>query len=205
MNRTAPITWAGVPVIIGAVLAPLAGATLGSVTTTAGKGTWAHPVEPTAFLLMSIGLAIAHLLIAVGYIEVGRRSTGPAATFANLGALGTLLAAGVEIWSGLLAETNLDDAAVTWLDRGYLVTAVLILVGTLGAGVVLVRAGSRLAMPLLVNGGFFALVMVVRFVVTQGATISDLAIAGLSIWSLLYIWLGVRLGVRKPLDAAATS
>lgn len=187
----------GTLVISGAVLAPLAGATLGSITTSDGEGTWAFPVQPEAFLAMSIGLAVAHLLIAVGYVEVGRRSTGAAAAFAHLGALGTVLAAGVEIWSGLVARADIDDAVVTWLDGGYFVTAVLIVVGTLGAGVALRNAGSRLAMPLLVNGGFFALVIPVRFLGPDGPTIDVLAIAGLSIWSLLYVWLGVRLAARR--------
>lgn len=186
---------AGVLVIIGAVLAPAAGAALGSITTTDGDGTWAQPIEPTSFLLMSVALAVSHLLVAVGYLEVSRRSTGAGSAFANLGAFGTVLAAGVELWSGLLARTDIDDAVLTWLDRGYLVTAILIVVGTLGAGIAL--SGSRLAMPLLVNGGFFALVIPIRFLGTEGPTINGLAIAGLSIWSLLYIWLGVRLGVRK--------
>lgn len=187
----------GALVIIGAVLAPVAGATLGSITTSDGEGTWAFPVQPEAFLLMSIGLAVAHLLIAVGYVEVGRRSTGAASALANLGALGTVLVAGAEIWSGLAARADIDDAVIIWLDRGYFVTSVMILVGTLGSGIALLKAGSRLALPLLVNGGFFALVIPVRFLGTDGSTIDALSIAGLSIWSLLYIWLGIRLGVRR--------
>lgn len=194
----------GVLVIIGAVLAPVAGATLGSITTSDGEGTWAFPIQPDAFLLMSICLAAAHLLIAVGYVEVGRRSTGAASGFANLGALGTVLVAGVEIWSGLAARADSDDAVITWLDRGYFVTAVLILVGTLGSGIALLKAGSRLAMPLLVNGVFFALVIPVRFFGTDGPTIDALIIAGLSIWSLLYIWLGIRLGVRRKVTSGTT-
>ena len=69
-------------VIVGAVLPLLLGASLGSLTTDDGKGTWAHPVQPTAFLLMSLGLALAHLLVLVGYVEVRRRSAAfpPAAT-----------------------------------------------------------------------------------------------------------------------------
>lgn len=104
-----------------------------------------------------------------------------------------MLVAGAEIWSGLAARADIDDAVITWLDRGYFVTSVLILVGTLGSGIALLKAGSRLAMPLLINGGFFALVIPVRFLGTDDA----LSIAGLSVWSLLYIWLGVRLGVRR--------
>lgn len=196
---------AGVLVIIGALLAPVAGATLGSITTSDGEGTWAFPIKPEAFLLMSIGLAAGHLLIAVGYAEVGRRSTGAGSAFATLGALGTVLAAGVEIWSGLVARADIDDPVVTWLDLGYFVTAVLILVGTLGSGIALLKAGSRLAMPLLVNGGFFALVILVRFLGTDGPTIDALSIAGLSVWSLLYVWLGIRLGVRRKFASGVTT
>ncbi|MEO1055305.1 MAG: hypothetical protein AAFY28_00170 [Actinomycetota bacterium] len=186
---------AGLLTIAGAVLMPLAGATLGSVTTNDGAGTWADPIQPSAFLWMSVGLAIGHLLVMVGYLEVGRRSDGIAASFARLGALGTGLVAGVEIWSGALARTDVDSAAVTWLEVGYLITSILIVVGTLGAGVALLATGSRLAMPLIVNGAVLLLFIPLRFLAADAD--DGIVIATLSIWSLLYVWLGVRLGVRR--------
>ncbi len=184
---------AGTLTIAGAVLLPLAGVTLGSITSADGEGTWAHPIHPTAFLLMSIGLSIGHLLVVVGYLEVGRRHGGTVSSLATLGALGTALVAGVEIWSGMLARTDLEAEVIAWLDRSYLATSVLIVVGTLGAGGMLRGAGSPLALPLLVNGAALLAVLPFRFL---GAEANDgIVIAGLMVWSVLYVWLGVRLRV----------
>ena len=60
---------AGVLVIIGAILPLVLGATLGSITTVEGKGTWAFPMQPTAFLLLSLGLAVSHLLVLIGFLD----------------------------------------------------------------------------------------------------------------------------------------
>lgn len=68
-----------------------------------------------------------------------------------------------------------------------------ILVGTLGAGIALRASRSCLASPLLVNGIFLLVAIPVRFLASDG-----LGIAALTIWSLLYVWVGVRLGLRRP-------
>jgi hypothetical protein len=150
-------------VVVGAVLPLVLGVSLGSMSTDSGQGTWAHPMPPTAFLLLSLGLAVSHLLVLVGYVEVARRSAGSATVFAGVGGLGTALVAACEVWSGLLAETDLDAAVVTALEAGYGVCTVLIVVGTVGAGLVLRPTGSPFALPLLVNGLAMVVASVVRF------------------------------------------
>ncbi len=177
-------------VIMGAVLPLLLGASLGSFTTTEGEGTWAYPMLPTAFLLLSLGLAAGHLLVLLGYLEIARRSRGAGSRFATVGGLGTALVAACEVWSGLVAKTQLDASVITALDVGYAVSSMAIVVGTLGAGIALRASRSRLASPLLVNGLFLLVAIPVRFLASDG-----LGIAALTIWSLLYVWVGVRLGV----------
>lgn len=186
-------------VIVGAVLPLLLGASLGSLTTSEGEGTWSYPMQPTAFLLLSLGLAISHLLVLLAYVEVARRSTGAASRFATLGGVGTALVAACEVWSGLVAETQLDAAAITALDTSYAVSSLTVLVGTLGAGMALRALRSRLAMPLLVNGLVLLVAVPIRFFGSDG-----LGIAALTIWSLLYVWVGVRLSVRGPTDQLET-
>ncbi len=189
---------AGVLVIIGAILPLVLGATLGSITTVEGKGTWAYPMQPTAFLLLSLGLAVSHLLVLIGYLDVARRTTGAGSKFAVVGGLGTAIVAACEVWSGLVAKTDRDASVIGALDMSYAVSSILILVGTLGAGIALYATKSRFALPLLVSGGFFLVAIPVRFLASDG-----FGIAALTIWSLLYIWLGVRLGVRRTVDRAA--
>lgn len=189
---------AGVLVIIGAVLPLVLGATLGSITTVDGKGTWAYPMQPTAFLLLSLGLAVSHLLVLIGYFEVARRTTGAGSKFAAVGGLGTAIVAACEVWSALVAKTDLDASVIGALNTSFAVSSIVILVGTLGAGIALHATKSRFALPLLVSGGFFLVAVPVRFLASDG-----FGIAALTIWSLLYIWLGIRLGVRRKVDRAA--
>lgn len=182
--------------VVGAVLPLVAGASLGSVTTSDHPHTWSAPTQPTAFLLMSIGLALSHWLVMLGYLAVARRTSGAASTLATLGAIGTALVGGCEVWSGLEARTDLDAPVLDALNAGYAICSVLIAVGTIGCGVLLRRDGSRYAAPLLVNGIFFVFAAALRFFASDG-----LGIAALTVWSLLYVWLGVRLGLRRERSA----
>jgi hypothetical protein len=175
-------------VMIGAVLPLVGGASLGSITTHDGSHTWSYPVQPTAFLLMSIGLAISHLLIVIGYVEVARRTTGPGSTLARVAAMGTTAVAACELWSGMVARTDLDAPVLTALNLGYAISGVLIAVGTVGSGLTLRSVRSRFALPLLVNGLFFVVALLLRFLAGDGV-----GIAALTVWSLLYCWLALSL------------
>jgi hypothetical protein len=174
-------------VLTGAVLPLVVGASLGSITTTA-TDTWASPVQPTAFLWLSVGLAISHLLILIGYLEVARRTSGPGATLAKVGGVGTAAVAVCELWSGLMARTDLDSSVLTALTAGYGVCSVIIAVGTVGSGLALRGTGSPFALPLLVNGLFFVVASILQFFASDG-----LGIAALTVWSLIYGWLALRL------------
>ncbi|MDX6283662.1 MAG: hypothetical protein QOH03_4733 [Kribbellaceae bacterium] len=175
-------------VMIGAVLPLVGGASLGSITTDEGSHTWSYPVQPTAFFWMSVGLAVSHLLIVIGYLEVARHTAGPGSTLAKIAAAGTVAVAACELWSGLVARTDLDAPVLTALNAGYAVSGVLIAVGTVGSGLALRSTGSRFALPLLVNGLFFVVALLVRFFASDGV-----GIAALTVWSLLYCWLALSL------------
>jgi len=175
--------------IIGAVLPIVLGATLGSVTDGAVEGSLANPMPPSAFLWLSIGLVITHLLILAGHLAVARLTTGQAHTFTLVAAVGTAAAGGAELWAGLIADADRNGGAVAAILIGYFVCSVAIAVGTVGAGVLLWASARRLALPLLVNGLFFGLVAVpVRFLVFDVA-----GVAMLTVWGLTHVWLGVVL------------
>ena len=188
-------------VIVGAVLPLLLGASLGSLTTENGEGTWAYPMPAAAFLGLSLGLAVSHLLVALGYAAVARVHGGTASTPATVAAGGSVVLAACEVWSGLVARTDLDAAVLTALDGAYALSSLAVLAGTVGAGLVLRSARSPLAVPLLLNAAVLAVAMVLRFLVSDGW-----GIAALTVWSLTYVWLGLRLGERRraevPVDAA---
>lgn len=173
-------------VIVGAVMPLVLGGSLGMIETSDGKGTWAYPMEPTAFLLLSIGLAISHLLVLLVYVALGTRSDGLVSTFSRLGAVGSALLAGCELWSGLEARTDLDSGRLDLLDTGYIVTSGLVAVGTIGAAILL--KGSPVATPLLLNGVVLVVAGLVKYLASDGW-----GIAALTVWSLLYIPVALRL------------
>lgn len=185
---------AGVLTVVGAFLPFVLGATLGSATTADGEGTLAHPMPPSAFLWLSVGLAAAHLLVLVGYLAVAAHVRGRARSFAQVGAAGTAAVAAVEVWAGLIAEADRDGGAVAALDAAYVACAVVIAVGTVGAGVLLWSAERRLALPLLVNGLLLGLVVVPVRVLGSDV----LGIAALTVWSATYAWLGWVLWRTRP-------
>lgn len=177
-----------VMVAVGAVLPLVLGASLGGTTTTEGAGTWAAPMPAGAFLVLSLGLAVSHLLVLPGYLAVARATHGLGRTSAWVAAAGTALLTGCEVWSGLEARTALDAAVLDLLDTGYAVGALLVVVGGVGAGVVLRRQGSPLGWPLLVNGAALAVATMLRLAVSDG-----LGIVALTGWSLLYLWVALAL------------
>ncbi len=98
-----------------------------------------------------------------------------------------------EVWSGLEARTDLDATVLNVLDTCYAAASVLVLLGTLGAGLLLRRVGSALTAPLLLNGALLLLAIPVRYLASDGW-----GIAALTLWSLSYVWLGLRLRPSTP-------
>lgn len=193
----------GLLTIIGALLPLALGATLGVMTTDTGEGTLAYPMPPGAFFALSVGLAISHLFVVTAYLEVGRQSTGTARTFSRVGAIGTALVGGVEVWAGALAAAAQDSGSVTALTVGYFITSLTIAVGTVGSGLALRSNRPRLAWPLIINGLLLALIVIpVRFLGNDQA-----GIAALTVWSVSYVWLGVNLlrsaSAMKPAESTS--
>jgi hypothetical protein len=177
-------------VVVGGALPLLLGATLGSVTTTAGAGTWAAPMPAGAFLALSLGLAVSHLLVVPAYTSLAQEGSAPVRRAAVLGAAGSVLLAACEVWSGLLARTPLGSPVLVVLDGGYLVAALAVVVGTLVLAAALWRSAPRprLSWPVLVNGVLLLVATLLKHLVSDG-----LGIAALTAWSLSYAWWGLRL------------
>lgn len=183
-------------VIIGAAIPLVLGVALGSITTESGEGTWGYPMVPSAFLLMGIGLALSHLLVGVGYREVARIGVPRGTGFGWLAFAGSVVLAACEVWSGLSAEVPLGSPSLTALDAGYVISGAMVVIGSLGAGIVLLPSRRSLSLSLIVVGVVLACAMLLKYLVADSA-----GILALTIWSLLYIW--VALGIRSLSRAAS--
>ncbi|WP_146211109.1 hypothetical protein [Quadrisphaera granulorum] len=174
----------------GGALPLLLGAALGSATTTASADTWAAPMPPGAFLALSLGLAVSHLLVLLAYTSARRSTSGVASAAALVGAVGTAALVACEVWSGTLARTPLHAPVLGALDAAYGVSSLAVLVGTLVLAVVLLRSRPRLplAWPVLVNGLALLVAIPLKFFTSDGV-----GVAALTVWSLTYVWWGLRM------------
>ena len=155
-------------------------------------GTWAYPMTVQVFAALAAALTIAHLLVAAGYDAIGDRSNGGSArSFVQLAALGSLLAGACEVASGILAKAQDDGQLIARLNAGYAVSTALILLGTLGAGLALRRAWRRVGVALLINGTFILVAVVPAFAWSMLHEDDGPRIATLTVWSLLYVWVGL--------------
>jgi hypothetical protein len=167
------------------------------------KDTWAYPLTPNVFLGLSVTLAIAHFCVALGFDEIADRSGGASArSFAQLGALGILLGGACQIASGVLGRQDRDSDTIGQLNAGYGLATVLIIIGTLGAGIALRRIWVRVGLPLMVSGYFVLFAVSPAFVYSIVKGVDGPRIAALTAWSLLYVWLGLamrkRVAPREP-------
>lgn len=188
--------------IVGGLLPVAAGFAAGTFPPGKNDHAWAYPIAPNVFLGMSVALALAHVLIAVGYDDIADRTSGGAARSAlQVGGIGLLIAGGTEIWSGTLARVDRGSQAIVNLNTGYAVAGVLVLAGTLGAGIALARSWTRVAVPLLVNGVILLAGVAPAFAWSVLGKGDAPRIAALTVWNLSYVWLGLAL--KKPRRPAA--
>jgi hypothetical protein len=106
---------------------------------------WSYPQTQSQFLVISLVLAIAHVLSAGGFIGVSRLTAagqgrasqaGIAAAIAGLGALGLC-----ELISGFIADEPLDSSAAAIVGTLFGLSSLLFAAGAITAGIRIVRAG----------------------------------------------------------------
>jgi hypothetical protein len=132
-------------------------------------------------IAVSIVLAIGPLLILVGYDALADRSGGGAARSGlQVAGLGLLILAGTKIASAVLPLTSYSPRQLV---TTYTVAAVLITLGSLGAGLVLFRRWLGIALPLLIGA------------IAMGATLLPAAqtLPAYPVWALSCVVLGLAL------------
>ncbi|MGB4778021.1 hypothetical protein [Microbacterium sp.] len=195
MNTTAMTRTASTLTIVGALL-PVTFAVAVLLPPAGHPDTWAYPTAPWLFAVLSVLLAVAHLLVLAGFVAVARTTTGAARVFAWVGALGTLLVAAAEVWSAFIATEPAAGSAAETLSYLYTASSLLIIVGSIGAGVALLRTWRDAGFALLVSGAYLLLIATPVLIIADAVTRTIV----LTIWGLIYVWLGLALrrSTRHP-------
>ncbi len=167
---------------------------------------WSHPFPVGVQWLVSIVLAVVHLLTLVGFLGVlqarpaGRARLVVGALRATVaGYLGLAVA---EVLSGAIGGRPADSSSAAAVGGVFGLASLLTAVGSIVAGVAIVRAavwGGAGRWMVLASG-------VVMVVLVTPATITGsplLRMVALSLWSLTFIPLGRTLLARGP-DRATT-
>lgn len=158
---------------------------------------WSHPLTPPVFLGASIVLAVAHVLIVFAFDDVADRSGGgPARSLAQVAGLGTVLLAIAELASGALGSAERGGEALSQLAAGFVLAAALVVIGTFGAGAMLLRSWTRVAIPLLVSAVILLCAVAPSVAWSVAGHGVHLRSAALTAWGVSFVWLGVALKRR---------
>jgi hypothetical protein len=153
---------------------------------------WSYPQGTGLFLACSVVLALAHGLSAAGYWGVRRvdavssRAGRWGLTAAITGSFGLSLS---ELLSGLVRAQPNDSTAATLVSTIFGITSLVFALGAVVAGVSLLRAGvGELGWLVLLPGA----VIVVAVTPANISGSPAIRLVALTVWSLLFIPLGLR-------------
>jgi hypothetical protein len=152
---------------------------------------WSAPAGTTFFLFFSVGLAIAHILSAIGFTGVVRLDphSGSRAASVTLwvSIAGLYLLAVAEVCSGLIGGRSDDSGAAAAVGTIFGVASLLSAVGGLVAGPILLRRGWTLGGASLLANAVTMLLLVTPANITGNEYFRMVA---LTLWSLTFVALG---------------
>jgi len=154
---------------------------------------WSYPFPGSVLLLVSLALALLHLLTAVGFYGVlladPHRGSRPAAIAVWVAIVAFVALGMAEVLSGLLGEAAADGSRADDLGMLFGLGSLLSAVGSIVAGIIIARAGrwSGLGRWILVGSGVLMIVVVTPAIVSGVLWASQVA---LIVWSLTFVPLG---------------
>ena len=157
------------------------------------KDQWSYPFTTTTQWAVSVLLAIAHSLTAVGIMGVlrarphgGRRA---AEVTLYIAVAGFVLLSIAELLSGAIGGRDLDSVSATWVSTVFGVASLMTAVGGVVAGAVIVRTHrwTGIGAWMVLASGVVMLVLVTPANITGNLGFRT---AALILWSLTFVPLG---------------
>jgi hypothetical protein len=194
--------------LVSGVLGVLIGAITLGYPEAVPEEQWSYPFTTTAQWVISVPLALAHLLTAAGFVGVLRARAHAvsrvaavslviaATAFAGLGAC--------ELASGAIGSESTSSSAATAVSTAFGIASMLTALGSIVAGIVIVRAAAWSGWDrwwLLISG------VLMLFVVTPAILSEDLWLRTLALmlWSAVFIPLGKAISRGSAVPARTES
>ncbi len=183
----------GAACVASGVLGLVAGAVTLLYDPAVSSDQWSYPFSTSAQWVISVGLAITHVLSALGFAGVllaRPHGDSRAATITlRVAVVGFLLLAVAEVLSGAIGGEGISSSAAGWVGALFGISSLLTAVGGLVAGTVIVRAARwhGLGAWMVLASGIVMIVLV-----TPANVAGDLVprTVALILWSLTFIPLG---------------
>lgn len=165
-------------------------ATLAFLGSSVPEGVWNHPVPGAVHVAFAALLVVVHLLSAHGFLGLSRveGATRGVRVAALVGAGSQLLLSACEVASGTLAGVAMTSGAATAVGSGFGVASVVYAVATLIGGVALAQRRLLPGANWSVAASGAILLLLVTPANIAGATV--LRIVALTLWSLVFVWMG---------------
>jgi hypothetical protein len=154
---------------------------------------WSYPLSTTTQWVLSLGLAIMHVLSAMGFLGVLRaRPYGEhraAAATLRIAVAGFAILSIAELLSGAIGAQDVDSVSATWVGTLFGVASLMTALGGLVAGTVIVRTNrwTGTGAWMVLASGVVMLVLVTPANVTGNLAFRTVA---LTLWSLTFVPLG---------------
>lgn len=165
-------------------------ATLAFLGSSVPEGVWNYPVPGAVHVAFAALLVVVHLLSAHGFLGLSRveGATRGVRVAALVGAGSQLLLSACEAASGTLAGVAMTSGAATAVGSGFGVASVVYAVATLIGGVALAQRRLLPGANWSVAASGAILLLLVTPANIAGATV--LRIVALTLWSLVFVWMG---------------
>jgi hypothetical protein len=183
----------GLACIASAVLGLAAGVVTLAYDPAVPSDQWSYPFSTTTQWVVSVVLAITHVLTAFGFTGVllarPYGASRAAAVTLRIAVAGFWILALAELLSGAIGGEDLDSTAAGWVGAVFGISSLMTALGGLVAGTIIVRAG-RWTGPgawMVLASGVLMLVLVTPANITGDLIFRTVA---LSVWSLTFLPLG---------------
>ncbi len=155
---------------------------------------WGYPFSGVSVVVVSILLAITHLLKAYGFVGLScLNGVGGVTKWSMLVAsLGFIIVAICELLTAYLAGIPIDSPAAVNLNNGYGAGSMTLAIASVVGGIAIIR---RRLLPgfgrwsVMLSGAFMIFVVTPALFTGRG----PIAYLALTVWSLFYIWIGLTM------------